>query len=559
MAMRCGVKVWIGLALATAYACGGSSSATRAEVDDCSTDADCPSLQVCEYDRCHAVCVVTADCDGEARCVRLTEERKICQLSDEVECDADRDCGAPLVCGTDGKCRNECDSNSDCVRAQVCAVSGVCAEPEEVDRDGNLVDGPGAGTGRSGGSAGSGVAASAGASGAGAAEGGVSGDGGTSTAGASPTAGEGGDGATPPVGGTAGSDSGGNSGTTAGATGGSSDGGTGGATAGGSGGSPDGGTAGTTDGGSGGSPDGGTSGTTDGGSGGTGGVITGGTGGVITGGTGGVTGGIGGVITGGTGGVITGGTGGVTGGTGGGGSGGTGGGGSGGTGGGGTGGIDCGAGMPTGGQLHSGNGQGGSGNLSWQIWSNTGNGSLTTFDTPAFSASWSNSGDYLGRLGFEWGSNAQPYTAHGTISAQFTFTKTGSGGDYSVIGVYGWSTNPCIEWYIVDDSYDPMPVNPGNTSNHGTVDIDGGSYIVYTRPTSGTGGSRCGGVSSWTQYYSVRTTGRQCGQITVTQHFDAWTDLGMPLGDLLEAKILVETLGGTGSIDFPIANVTTTQ
>ncbi|MBN1605042.1 MAG: glycoside hydrolase family 11 protein [Polyangiaceae bacterium] len=125
--------------------------------------------------------------------------------------------------------------------------------------------------------------------------------------------------------------------------------------------------------------------------------------------------------------------------------------------------------------------------------------------------------------------------------------------------MYGWTTNPCIEWYIVDDSYNNMPVNPGNTQNKGTVEIDGGSYIMHTRQTTGTGGSRCSGVSSWTQYYSVRTTARDCGVISLTQHFDAWAGLGMPLGNLLEAKILVETGGGSGSVNCPVANVMTTQ
>jgi len=105
-----------------------------------------------------------------------------------------------------------------------------------------------------------------------------------------------------------------------------------------------------------------------------------------------------------------------------------------------------------------------------------------------------------------------------------------------------------------------MPVNPGSTTNMGTAVIDGDSYILYTRPTTGTGGSRCGGsVSSWVQFYSVRQTARQCGQISITQHFDAWASKGMMLGNLLETSILVETGGGIGSIDFATANVTTTQ
>jgi endo-1,4-beta-xylanase len=305
----------------------------------------------------------------------------------------------------------------------------------------------------------------------------------------------------------------------------------------------------------------------------TGGSATGGSSGTTAGGspTGGSSGTMGGTATGGSAGTAPtggGGGGGTSGGRGGaaggagraaGGSGGKAGSGGSSTGGSGSTDIDCNAAMPTGGQMHSGNSQGGTGNLAWQIWSNVGTGNLTTFSTPAFSASWNNSGDYLGRLGYEWGSRGQAYTAYGTITAQFVARKSGTGGGYSYIGMYGWTNNPCIEWYIVDDSYNRMPVNPGSTTNKGTVMIDGGSYIMYTRQTSGTGGSRCSGVSSWAQYYSVRTTARACGQISLTEHFSAWAGLGMPLGNLLEAKILVEVGGGSGTVELPVARVTTTQ
>jgi hypothetical protein len=211
--------------------------------------------------------------------------------------------------------------------------------------------------------------------------------------------------------------------------------------------------------------------------------------------------------------------------------------------------------MPTGGTSHSGNSQGGTGNLAWQIWSNQGSGTLTTFSTTAFSAGWNNSGDYLGRLGFEWGNNSKAYTAYGTITAQVAFKKTGSGGGFSYIGIYGWSTNPCVEWYILDDSFGTMPFNPYNSSQKGTATIDGETYKLFSNSTNGTGGSRCN-ASSWTQFWSVRQKARQCGVISITQHFDAWKAAGMTLGNMLEAKILVETGGGSGSVDFPIANVT---
>jgi len=208
--------------------------------------------------------------------------------------------------------------------------------------------------------------------------------------------------------------------------------------------------------------------------------------------------------------------------------------------------------------MHSGNSQGGSGNLAWQLWANGSGGSITTYSTPAFSASWSNSGDFLARLGEEWGNSGKTYDQYGTITAQFAETKTGSGGSFSYIGIYGWSTNPCIEWYIVDDSFGKMPFTPYNSSQKGTATIDGETYKLYSNPTNGTGGSRCN-LSSWTQFWSVRQTARACGQISITSHFDAWKAASMALGTLLEAKVLVEVGGGSGSIQFSDADVTTTQ
>jgi len=225
---------------------------------------------------------------------------------------------------------------------------------------------------------------------------------------------------------------------------------------------------------------------------------------------------------------------------------------------------DCNATMPTsGGTVHTSSSQGGSNPLAWQVWSNGGNpGTVTTYSTPAFSTTWSNSSNYLGRLGFEWGNSGGTYDTHGTITAQFVEKRQGtpsSNNSWSYIGLYGWSTNPCVEWYIVEDSLATMPISPYNSSQKGTATIDGESYKFYSNNTNGTGGSRCSGVSSWLQFWSVRQKARQCGTITVTDHFDGWKAANMTMGNLLEVKILVEVGGGSGTIDFPVAKMTSTK
>ena len=217
--------------------------------------------------------------------------------------------------------------------------------------------------------------------------------------------------------------------------------------------------------------------------------------------------------------------------------------------------------MPTGGTSHASSSQGGSNPLAWQVWSNGGSsGTVTIFSTPAFSATWNNSSNYLGRLGYEWGNSGAAYSSHGNIVAQFASKKSGSSnGSWSYVGMYGWTTNPCIEWYIVDDSFSTMPINPGNCANmsNSPLSIDGGKYTMCKRNTSGTGGDRCGGAGNWNQYYSIRQNNRTCGTISVSEHFKAWEAAGNSMaGNLLEVKILVEVGGGQGTVDFPIAKVT---
>jgi hypothetical protein len=214
---------------------------------------------------------------------------------------------------------------------------------------------------------------------------------------------------------------------------------------------------------------------------------------------------------------------------------------------------------PTGGTVvSSSNKSGKAAGLDWTIWSNGSGGSITYYDVPAFSAAWNNSGDFLARIGLQWNAT-KTYDQYGTITAHFNYKRTGTAGGYSYIGLYGWSIGPCVEFYIVEDSFNKMPVNPGSTSKQVvTADtIDGSKYTFYMRPTNGTGGSKCsGGTSSWSQFYSIRHDARQCGEISVSEHFKRWAAEGMVLGKMDQAQILVEVGGGTGSADFSVASVT---
>ena len=274
-----------------------------------------------------------------------------------------------------------------------------------------------------------------------------------------------------------------------------------------------------------------------------------------TGGRGGSSGGAGGAGgRGGSGGAGgRGGSGGAGGPGGGGGRGGSGGGGTSGGGGGTT--ASCPAGTPwTGGTTYSSNSVGSAGNgYSYQIWSNgVGTVSMTVAGVDAkFSATWNNPGDFLARIGLTWDAT-KTYQQLGTISSDFAETKTGSGIGYNFIGIYGWSENPLHEYYIVEDWFGARPV-PG--TKVGTITVDGDPYDVLTH-TQTNQPDVFGTLSTFDQFYSVRQTPRSCGHISISQHFAAWANLGLQLGKMEEAKILVEVgNGGTGTIMFTAATV----
>jgi hypothetical protein len=209
----------------------------------------------------------------------------------------------------------------------------------------------------------------------------------------------------------------------------------------------------------------------------------------------------------------------------------------------------------TGGQQYSANSVGNAGNgYAYQLWFSGGSGSMTVAGVDAkFSASWNNPDDFLARVGLTW-SSTQTFDQLGTVSAEFAHAKTGAAG-YSFIGIYGWSVNPIVEYYIVEDWFGSPPTADGGTKM-GSFTVDGGTYDVYQH-TQVNQPSVTGANATFPQFYSIRQTARQCGHISITEHYKEWASLGLTLGKMEEAKIIVEAGGGgTGSITFTTATIT---
>ena len=197
-------------------------------------------------------------------------------------------------------------------------------------------------------------------------------------------------------------------------------------------------------------------------------------------------------------------------------------------------------------------------------WRDGGGGDLTVFGGKAdcaFKASWSNSGDYLARVGYYDGSNSKKYTDLGEIHAVYNYTKSGNGGgSYSYIGIYGWTRSPLIEYYIVEDSFTPNgggmfwdQSRNGQAATKGTYTVDGVTYTLKV-------GKRINqpsidGTSTFDQVFAIRSSYQTCGHVNVTEHFKNWEKLGVKLGGIYDCKLLCEVGGGSGSVEYTCASM----
>lgn len=204
-------------------------------------------------------------------------------------------------------------------------------------------------------------------------------------------------------------------------------------------------------------------------------------------------------------------------------------------------------------QVCSNNKTGTAGSFGWSIWSSGNGGCITpSSNTAAFKATWSNSGDFLARMGFQW-NETKTFDQYGTVTADYAYTKTGTGGGYSYMGIYGWSNNPLVEFYIVDDWYGSGSAPTAGGALKDTFTVDEGKYKVYTHTQVNQPSIH--GNTTFLQIFSIRQTARQCGHITVSDHFKKWKALGLELGKMYEAKLLVEVGGGTGSIEYTMGTM----
>lgn len=184
----------------------------------------------------------------------------------------------------------------------------------------------------------------------------------------------------------------------------------------------------------------------------------------------------------------------------------------------------------------------------YELWKDSGDTAMTLGEAGAFSCSWSNISNALFRKGLKF-DETQTYGGLGNISITYECDYNPDGNSY--LCVYGWTVDPLVEYYIVDSwgSWRPPGAIP-----KGTITVDGGDYHVYE--TTRVEQPSIKGTATFQQYWSVRTEKRTSGTISVSEHFQAWESLGMPMGKMYEAALLIEGYRSSGTADI-LSNVLT--
>ena len=166
----------------------------------------------------------------------------------------------------------------------------------------------------------------------------------------------------------------------------------------------------------------------------------------------------------------------------------------------------------------------------YEYWKEQGTGCMTSDANGGFSVSWEDDiSDILFRKGLRPGSTDL------LVTYEADFQPNGN----AYLGVYGWMQNPLAEYYIVEGWGSWRP--PGDDSPKGTVVSDGGTYDIYFLPI------RRNSIDTAYTYWSVRREKRTSGTVTLANHFNAWAELDVALGQLYEVTMFVEGYQSSGT------------
>jgi endo-1,4-beta-xylanase len=160
---------------------------------------------------------------------------------------------------------------------------------------------------------------------------------------------------------------------------------------------------------------------------------------------------------------------------------------------------------------------------------------ITLNSGTSYSATWSGIGDFVGGIGSNPGSTSRTVSFSNSLNAN---------GGTTLVSLYGWSTNPLVEYYV-EDNYVPA----GNAAGTfmGTMTSDGGTYNIFEHQQVNQ--PSIVGTATFEQYLAIRTSPISSGTITFSNFVSAWASHGMNLGTMNYQVLATEAFGGGSGSD----------